>query len=495
MPRKKRPEGTRAPNGASSIYLGKDGKWHGRVTVGILPDGRPDRRHRERATEGEVIEAVRKLERERESGTVRKPGRAWTVAAWLNHWLDNIVTPSIRRKAADRYRTDVRQYLIPGLGAHRVDKLTPEHVEKLYSKLHERKPPLSSSTIYHVHATLRASLNEAVRRGHLARNPVLIARSPRVIEPEIVPLTVKEAKQILVVAGERRNGVRFALALGVGLRQGEAIGLKWADLDIGTGSLTVRRALQRQTWQHGCEDPKLCSAKRHKKKPCPDPCNSHTRECPPPCRDDCTAHARHCPQRRGGGLVEVEPKSEAGRRLVSVPKPLLEWIRQHREEQKVEREAAGTAWEEGDWIFTQPVGKPIDPRADYQEWRDLLKAAGVRAARLHDARHTAATMLLVLKVPVRAAMDIMGWSEASMASRYMHVPDEFKQEIAGQVAGLLWSAPSTPAADDQPVDLTNDQRAAIRLIASALPPYWQRRVIQLLNDGGEGEAGAMQVPA
>jgi hypothetical protein len=92
-------------------------------------------------------------------------------------------------------------------------------------------------------------------------------------------------------------------------------------------------------------------------------------------------------------------------------------------------------------------------------------------------------------------MDIMGWSEASMATRYMHVPDEFKQEIAGQVAGLLWSAPAAPVADDQPVGLTDDQRAAIRLIASALPPYWQRRVMQLLNDGGDGEAEVMQVSA
>jgi hypothetical protein len=145
-------------------------------------------------------------------------------------------------------------------------------------------------------------------------------------------------------------------------------------------------------------------------------------------------------------------------------------------------------------MFAQPTGRPVDPRADYQEWRDLLTAANVRPARLHDARHTAATMLLVLKVPVRAVMDVMGWSEASMASRYMHVPDELKHEIAGQVAGLLWSVPTTAVPADERTDLTDDQKAAIRLIASALPTYWQRRINGLLDDEGDGSAG-VPVPA
>jgi integrase len=96
-------------------------------------------------------------------------------------------------------------------------------------------------------------------------------------------------------------------------------------------------------------------------------------------------------------------------------------------------------------------------------------------------------MLLVLRVPVRAVMDIMGWSESSMASRYMHVPDELKREIAGQVAGLLWASPAaTPDGPEveERTDLTDDQKAAIRLIAQALPPYWRRRIEGLLGDDG-----------
>lgn len=88
MARKKRPEGSWRPNGASSLYQGSDGKWHGWVTVGVRDDGKPDRRHIKRRTEREVIEAVRELEQQRRDGKVRKPGNAWTVEQWLSHWVE-----------------------------------------------------------------------------------------------------------------------------------------------------------------------------------------------------------------------------------------------------------------------------------------------------------------------------------------------------------------------------------------------------------------------
>lgn len=92
----------RRPNGASSIYQDKDGGWHGRVTVGTRDDGRPDRRHVRGKTEAEVTTKVRRLERERDSGTVRKPGQRWTVAAWLTHWVENIAGPAVRDKHTRR---------------------------------------------------------------------------------------------------------------------------------------------------------------------------------------------------------------------------------------------------------------------------------------------------------------------------------------------------------------------------------------------------------
>jgi integrase len=131
-------------------------------------------------------------------------------------------------------------------------------------------------------------------------------------------------------------------------------------------------------------------------------------------------------------------KSRAGRRAVGIPAPLVEALRQHKEAQDKERERAGQLWEEGGWVFAQPNGRPIDPRADHDAWKSLLHEAGVRDARLHDARHTAATMLLVLGVPTRAVMEVMGWSQIAMTTRYQHLAPEMAGGIAEQMAGLLW---------------------------------------------------------
>jgi integrase len=136
----------------------------------------------------------------------------------------------------------------------------------------------------------------------------------------------------------------------------------------------------------------------------------------------------------------VDVKSRAGKRTIGIPGPLLDALRERKAAQDKERELARGLWQEGDWVFTQPTGRPVDPRRDHDEWKQLLKDAGVRDSKLHNARHTAATMLLVLGVPTRAVMEVMGWSAASMTTRYQHVPKELVLGIAKQVEGLLWKA-------------------------------------------------------
>ena len=434
MPRK-REAGTRAPNGASTIYEDKTGRWHGRVTMGVRDDGKPDRRHIERKTRAEVTRAVRELEKQRDSGRIRKAGRAWIVEQWLTHWLDDIAAHSVRYKTLVGYRTDVTRHLVPGLGAHRIDKLEAEHIEKLYGRM--IRSGLAAGTVHHVHRTLRASLSEAVKRKHVALNVAMVARPPRLDDEEIEPLTVEEARRLLTVAGKRRNAARWAVALALGLRQGEALGLRWPLVDLAVRTLRVRRSLQRRTWQHGCSDPRRCSACYHKTTPCKQGCRRHKLTCPPPCPPDCAGHARWCPQRQGGGLVLDDVKSKAGRRTVAIPGPLADLLLAHRDVQEQERGAAGSLWEDHGFVFAQPNGRPVDPKADYQAWKDLLEEAGVREARLHDARHTAATTLLVLNIGTRAVMDLMGWSSSSMAARYQHVSDDLRHDIADSLGGLF----------------------------------------------------------
>jgi integrase len=115
-------------------------------------------------------------------------------------------------------------------------------------------------------------------------------------------------------------------------------------------------------------------------------------------------------------------------------------LRQHESDQALEREHAAQLWHEGGWLFATPTGEPVNPRTDYTEWKRVLIAAGVRKGRLHDARHTAATVLLVLGVPDRVVMDIMGWSNAAMAKRYQHLTTNVREDVASRLDGLIWEA-------------------------------------------------------
>jgi len=409
----------RRPNGASSIYKGSDGYWHGRVTVGVKDDGRPDRRHVQAMTEADVIRKVRALERERDNGTVRKPGQRWTVEKWLVHWVENIAAPVVRANTLAGYRVAVRRHLIPGVGAHRLDRLEPEHLEMLYARMMANGS--AAGTAHQVHRTVRTALGEAVRRGHLTKNPAALAKPPRLPDTEVQPYSVPEVRAILRVAASRRNGARWAVALALGLRQGEALGLKWSDVDLDSGTLTVRRALLRPKWQHGCDG--QCGRKM----------------------------PGHCPERVNERPVTADTKSRAGRRTIGLPDALIELLRQHRREQDVERETAAQLWRDEGWVFASPVGEAIHPATDYDEWKRLLKLAGVRDGRLHDARHTAATALLVLGVSSRAVMGIMGWSNSAMTVRYQHLTDQVRRDIAQQLGGLLWGDSRHLPGDTGPV--------------------------------------------
>ncbi|MQA11334.1 MAG: tyrosine-type recombinase/integrase [Pseudonocardiaceae bacterium] len=441
MAKGKKNQDGRAANGTGSFYYSEqDGYWHGWVVVGTLDNGKPDRRHVMRRDEGEAWEGFLKLIQARDTGTVRKASQQrWTVETWLEHWLANIAPLTTRYKGLVGYKTAVRRHLIPGLGGHRLERVEPDKFEKLYAKM--LASGLKPGTVHQVHRTARTAFGEAERRQLIFRNPLRIAKAPRVDEEEVEPLDAGEIQRVLAAALRRRNGVRFVIALALGARQGESLAIKWSRLDEQAGILRVRTQLQRRTWEHGCSDPHKCGEKYHKVESCPKKCKRHKRPCPPPCPKDCIGHARMCPQRTGGGLVEVPVKSKAGRRKFAVPAELLDLLHKHREQQNAEREQAGSEWQEEGWIFTQPNGKPIDPRRDYDEWVDLLNQAEVRKARLHDARHTAATVLLILGVADRTVMDIMGWSSLSMKQRYMHVTDDIRNEVAEQLNGYFWKTP------------------------------------------------------
>lgn len=405
-------------NGESTIFKGADGNWHGYVTMGRLASGKLDRRHVKRKTRADVVKRVKELERQRDAGITPRAGERDTVRTWLRHWLYNVAAPAdgrgVRTKTYLAYRTDVEKHLIPRIGHHLLVKLDAEHIEALHADL--TAAGLAPKTVLNTHRTLSRALRVAMARGKLQRNVATLVTPPQRRRVEIDPLTDDEARAVLRAASERRNAARWSVALGAGLRQGEALGLGWDEVDLDAGVLRVRWQLQRLPYEHGCAprgaDP-TCGASK-------------------PLR---------CPQRRGG-LVFSCPKSKAGERDITLPQPLIAELRSHRAAQAAERLAAGSQWDEGPrggLVFAQPLGKPIDTRRDYGEWLAILDDAKITKHRVHDARHTAATLLLERGVDIKVVAEMLGHTQTWFTrDTYQHVTQRLHDEAAAKMSTALW---------------------------------------------------------
>jgi integrase len=229
----------------------------------------------------------------------------------------------------------------------------------------------------------------ASQRGKVARNVATLVDPPVVRRPEVaLPLSAQEVKRVMATAQEHRNAARWTVAMAVGLRQSEALALCWADVDLEHATLTVRRGVHRV---------------------------------------------------RGQGLVYEEPKADRSRRTVALPAPLVEALRAHRAAQLEERLAAGAEWVDLDLVFAQRNGKGIERKCDWRAWKALLRKAGVRDIRVHDGRHTAATLLLSEGVHPRVVMEVLGHAQMrTTTDTYSHVMPALGRDAADRMGKALW---------------------------------------------------------
>ena len=490
------------------MFEGRDGRWHAYIYAGRKADGSPDRRHREAATKEELTPKVLELEAEIDVHGAPKVGRSKRFGDWLDEWITTYAPLQVRHTTLRCYQSQIRNYLKPRLGKWRLSELNKRHFATLYRDL--QTEGLAPASVHLVHRTASVALNRAMdfEEVGIRTNPAAAARNalPSIRTEAVVPLDADEVARITEAVADERNHARWWLAF-MGARQGEVLGLKWSDIDWDSGIITIRRQLQRQTyqhgcgtpakcasqfctaaegceetcrgrrWGHGCDDPQMCAlphclrptypsddARGGKRKPCPPRCSGHGRACPErrrsactikahsiACPPGCTRHARHCPQKVGGlvftevegaagatGTTELSaarrggrrrsnrdlrPKSQAGNRRLPLPEVVRNELRVHQARQELEQAEAGSMWAGHGLIFTTRLGAPIDPRDDWEDWEEILDAAGVEYLPLHGARHSAATFLGGLGVDSVIAMAMLGWASPEMAKRYQHVPD------------------------------------------------------------------------
>jgi integrase len=422
--------------------------------MGTKADGAPDRRHVKRRTEAARNKAVRELERKRDAGQVGKPGRVKTIKAMLDRHLD-VVLPQRERapKTIIGYRSLCKHQIYPRWGGQRIDRLPPEQLEDGYAEMRARG--LAASSIRKVHAILSSAYEIEVRRGNVARNPCKLVEPPRLGQPKKTSLTQQQARAVLNAVAGRRNSARWSLGLACGLRQGEALGLRWPYLNLDSGELRVWFQLQRLPWRHGCTDIAACTEHRHRR-PCPRRCPKALRKSGRPhvcisasdpriCAASCTRHAATCPDRQGGGLVFREIK-ERRRKIVALPPELVAIFKAQREAQDLERETAANLWHDHNVVFAREDGQLIDPSADLREWSAILAEAGIPHAGTHTMRHSAATIALDEGVALAVVQEMLGHSDIRVTRGYTHVSSLLAQDAAVRVGRALFGETATKTA-------------------------------------------------
>ncbi|CAM5540650.1 tyrosine-type recombinase/integrase [Streptomyces avidinii] len=371
----------RNPNGAGTITKRKDGRYMAAVYV-LQPDGSRARKFAYGKTWTECDTKRRELLAKVDQG-VPVPTRSAKLAEWLPYWLDHIVKPHRKRTTYAKYETHVRLYLVPLLGTKRLESLSVADVRRALVQLQKQT---SAATAKESHRVLRTALAASCREELVSRNVVSLVEPPKVHVREMSPWELDEALDFLAAARKDPLYPAFVLAIALGLRRGELVGLRWENVDLDKREVRVRSQRQRVR----------------------------------------------------GESYEDDPKGRRRRQTLPLPGICIAPLRWQRMRQAAMRETAGAKWEETGYVFTTRTGRPIEPRNVYRSFTRVAKDAGLRVIRLHDARHGTATLLTAAGVPPRVVMEILGHSQIAVTMNvYAHVVQDTQREAVGHMDRLL----------------------------------------------------------
>lgn len=354
-----------------SLSQRDNGRWRAQVSQ---DDGR--RISRDFQTKADAQAWLRQIQGELEQGFDYQ-GSKTLLQNYLEGWLETCRI-SLRPKTAYDYGMTLQKHVFPQLGQITLKELTPARVERFYARLLEAGA--GARTVRLVHSILHRALERAVLHGLLTRNPTTDATLPRYKQAEMQVLDETQVNQLLVAAIGSPYEALYHLAVKTGLRQGELIGLKWADLQWASGRLLIKRQVQ---------------------------------------------------EVRGAGRIFQEPKTRSGRRTILLGEGTLQVLRQHLQRQALQRAFAGPRWQDNDLIFPSSIGTPLSPSNLRLDFQRIIRLAGVPRVRFHDLRHTAASLMLNNGIPVIIVSKILGHSKPSITlDIYGHLYNEMQGEAS-----------------------------------------------------------------
>lgn len=325
---------------------------------------------------------------ERDTGTWQEPSKE-IMSAYLSRWLEDSASTRIALATKEMYRGFISRYVVEAsLGRMRLDRVAPLDVKAFHRCLADRG--LGPARISRVHGMIRSALQEAVAMRLIQNNPASLARPPKVRNAEMQALTEAEAIRFLAEASLDRHEVIWAFMLETGARPGEALALRWQDVDLGAATATIKRSM---TWLEK------------------------------------------------GEYVFHDTKTEGSVRMLPLSSVLVRTLRRHRIEQAKERLAAGSAWLDHDLVFATEAGTPHRrENLSKRHLKPILKAANLPATfRIYDLRHTCATLLLTKGVNIKVVAERLGHAGTRiLLDRYAHVLPGMQERATAELGFLLY---------------------------------------------------------
>lgn len=319
-----------------------------------------------------------------DTGTFLKPGKT-TLAEYLEQWLRDYAKPNLAPRTAEGYESIIRCHIVPFLGNIPLTRLKPEHLQRYYSEKlssgrYDGKGDLSRTTVSHHHTCLHRALKMALVSGLINRNPADAVTPPRPQRSEMHTMNEDEIHTFLEAAQRTPYYVLFYLALFTGMRRSELLALRWCDVDLLLCQAYVTRSLH---------------------------------------------HLRN------GEIIFRAPKTAKGRRMVSLSPSAALLLQEHKDKQEATRASLGISLKDDDLVFSDLEGKPLLPDTVSHFWAKLVKRTGLEGIRLHDARHTHASLMLKQGVHPKVVQERLGHATISTTlDLYSHVTPGLQQAAA-----------------------------------------------------------------
>lgn len=375
-------------------HTARDGKT---VTWWVRTEEKDDAGLRKRPrhvfrTKKEAQDFIAQRHADVERGVAVDPNRI-TTSEYLVHWLETSVEPRVRPSTHAGYERVVRVQLTPRLGTVRLQKLTAMHVQQAYTAMlasaNTQRPGrlLSHRSVRLAHTVLKMALKQAVRWRMVPRNVAEDVDPPKAVRPQIRTWNGEQARAFLAGTKTDHYGALWVLALSTGARLGELRGLRWCDVDLAKGSISIRQQITRV---------------------------------------------------RGADLVS-KPKTEAGSRQITLPLEAIAALREQLTRRPMLPVPMDESQRDTDPVFSRPDGTPLDQDAVVSRFGMQVKRLGLTRITFHGMRHTHATLLLVEGVNVKAVSARLGHSSIQITlDTYAHVLPEMEEHAADAIGSALF---------------------------------------------------------